>query len=86
MDKSRREEVIDQIAHLAWTFMALLPIVFWPNPLGGALSGLLFSLPRELWDQRKSLSDSFPWITRGKALDITFFSVGGLLAGIITAL
>ena len=69
---------LDQPLHLLWAFIALIPVmVMGPTVFAGGLSGLLLCLPREFVDQ-------WPidhW--DDTLLDIAFFVLGGILAGII---
>lgn len=84
---SLKDELRDQSLHFCWSLIALLPLAVWQNPLAGACSGLLLALPRELWDQLwgqgQHLKPNFPWVSKGKAVDIGFFILGGFAAGIV---
>lgn len=72
------KEIVDQILHFLWSFIALFPIAYSPSPLTGALSGFLLCAPREFIDQWHG------WpIGRRKLLDVLFFILGGLTVGII---
>ena len=70
-------KILDQAMHASWAFIALAPIVLIDGILGGALSGLLLALPRELVDQWPVGN----W--KNTLLDLTFFVVGGALAGLL---
>lgn len=68
-------KILDQAMHFLWAFIALLPILMIDGVAGGALSGLLIALPRELVDQ-------WPVGNWGDtALDLAFFALGGAIAG-----
>ena len=67
----------DQALHFAWSFLALIPIVWIGGIWGGLLSGLLIGLPRELVDQ-------WPVGHWGDTLlDLAFFAAGGAVIGAI---
>jgi hypothetical protein len=74
------QEVGEQILHLLWAFgpLAILavPKTRWWSILTGALAGFILAAPRELIDQ---LPIERPWDT---VLDLTFFIIGGALAGL----
>jgi hypothetical protein len=71
-----KKQIIDQSLHAAWSFLALIPILVMDSTImGGALSGLLIGLPRELVDQ-------WPighW--KDTLLDLVFFALGGAIVG-----
>ena len=71
-----KKQIIDQSLHFAWSFLAVIPILVMDSTLqGGALSGLLIGLPRELVDQ-------WPighW--KDTVLDLVFFTLGGAAIG-----
>lgn len=71
------KEVVDQILHFLWAFIALLPIIYFgPTFWSGGLSGLFLCLPRELVDQWHG------WpIGWKKWMDIAFFVLGGMAVG-----
>jgi hypothetical protein len=70
-----KKQIRDQALHFLWAFIALLPILLMGGIAGGALSGLILGLPRELIDQQpiKNWKDTI--------LDIAFFTIGGAVAG-----
>jgi len=73
-----KKEIIDQTLHFLWSFIALLPIVYFGATIwSGGLSGLLLCLPREFVDQWTG----WPPIGWGKLLDIIFFILGGMAVG-----
>lgn len=69
-------KVLDQVLHFAWAFIALIPVmVMGPTVIAGAMSGLIFALPREFVDQ-------WPIGNWGDTiLDLCFFALGGAFAG-----
>ena len=77
MSKTVRN-ILDQILHLLWAFIALVPVmIFGPTVIAGACSGLLLALPRELVDQWPINHWS------NTILDLAFFALGGAIAGAI---
>lgn len=77
---------VDDVAHVAWAFFALLLVAFWAPWWALVLAALIFAAPREYWDQRdksKGLSFKTGW---SRARDIAGFAVGGLLASGAAAL
>ena len=71
-----KRKVLDQVLHFLWAFIALMPVLIMDSHIaGGALSGLLIALPRELVDQ-------WPVGHWGDTLiDIAFFTLGGAVIG-----
>ena len=73
-----KKQVIDQSLHFGWSFLALLPILYFDSVIvGGLLSGLALGLPRELVDQ-------WPvghW--KDTLLDLGFFTLGGGAVGVL---
>lgn len=68
-------QACDQILHMLWAFYVVLPVILWPGPIGGALSALALSLPREFVDQ-------WPINRIGDTIaDIGSFVIGGVIAG-----
>jgi hypothetical protein len=78
-------EIGEQLLHAIWAFA---PIAFfwlisrrpkwgWREVVGGAIVGLVIALPRELVDQWPI---ERPWDT---VLDLSFFMIGGALAGLM---
>ncbi|GAG19319.1 unnamed protein product [marine sediment metagenome] len=72
----KKNKILDQVLHFAWSALALAPIVFMNDKvMGGALSGLLLGAPRELIDQ-------WPVGHWGDTiLDLVFFTLGGAFIG-----
>jgi general stress protein CsbA len=69
--------VLDQVLHMTYVMVVLLPIVVWPSYAGVALTALLFALIREYeqwknWDWKLLLF----W---NRTLDVISFVAGGLL-------
>jgi len=76
MDISKKQ-LIDQSLHFAWSFLALIPILWIGGFWGGLLSGLLIGAPRELVDQ---------WPVGhwdDTLLDLAFFAAGGAAIGML---
>lgn len=70
-------KMLDQAGHLLWAVFTLTPIAFKPCWWTGLIAGFLLALPREFVDQWpiKNWQDT--------VLDIIFFSIGGMVAGIL---
>lgn len=67
------KEAVDQILHLAWTLVFILPLVLWPSPYTALWAGQWF-WPRELVDQWHG------WpLGRGKIRDIISFEIAALI-------
>ena len=73
----KNRKILDQAMHFTWALAALLPVLIIGGFLGGALSGLLLALPRELVDQWP-VGD---W--KDTILDLSFFALGGAIAGLL---
>ena len=74
------KEVRDQVLHCAAAFIILLPTG--PGIIGGIMAGLAIGLVRELTEESEI---SLPALKSalGSRLDLSFWALGGLLAGII---
>ncbi len=74
------KELRDQSAHVAAAFLIL--VLTGPGIIGGALAGFAIGLVRELTEEGEI---SLPALKAalGSRLDLTFWTLGGLLAGII---
>ncbi len=72
---------IDQHLHMTWIIVCMLPLIFKRNVFTFTLTGFLFCLPRELIDQGNLLSGKM--FGMGKVTDIVFFTLGGLIVGIL---
>ena len=70
-------DAVETLLHLVWIAAALLPALLLRSPIGGALSGLAFALPRELLDQWPI---QYPLDT---AWDLLTFAAGGALAALL---
>lgn len=68
-----KKQIIDQAAHMFAAMAVLAPLLIWPSPVAGALSGLGAGLIREITEQGSPLSG-------GSLLDLLFWSIGGALA------
>ena len=66
----------EQCLHALWAFVPVAIMLSLDNKtVAGGLAGLTFALPREIWEQWPI---NRAWDT---VLDITFFIIGGALAG-----
>ncbi len=72
-----KKQLIDQAAHIAAAMAALAPAAFIGGVLGFALSGLFCGLIREI-TQHGGFSTG-----RGSLLDLAFWTVGGVIIGLI---
>ena len=70
-------KILDQVMHFLWAFVALTPIILIDGIVGGALSGLLLGLPRELVDQWPVGN----W--KDTIIDLGFFTLGGAIAALV---
>lgn len=73
----------NDLAHIAWGLCATLPVAAFAPAWATALAALLFALPRELWDQRRT---DLPFRIRvgwSRARDLGGFALGGLVAGFL---
>jgi len=71
-------KILDQPLHFLWAFIALTPVMIWgPTVVAGTISAVLLALPREIVDQWPitDWSDTM--------LDLTFFALGGAVAGMV---
>ena len=73
-------KALEQVLHMLWGGLALVPVLISPGPIGGAISGVLLALPRELVDQWpiNRIHDTI--------LDLFFFGLGGAIAGAVVVL
>jgi hypothetical protein len=70
-------EIIDQSLHLLWSLVALSPLIVERSVRAFVFAAVIWALPREFVDQ-------WHWpFGCGKILDLLFFAVGGLIAGLI---
>ncbi|HET7255624.1 MAG TPA: hypothetical protein VFJ46_17845 [Xanthobacteraceae bacterium] len=74
------KELRDQSAHAAAAVVGLLPLAFAPGALTGAWAGFCMGVVRELTEEGEI---SLPALRRAlrSRLDLTFWTLGGLLAG-----
>lgn len=72
------KQIIDQSAHFLIALAILLPLVFWPGVLTFALAGFALGMIREV-------TEDGPITSKGSLLDLAFWTLGGLVAGIVAA-
>lgn len=77
-----RKELIDQSAHALAALVALLPAALWPAPASFAWAGFACGFVREITEEGKITVPHFAHAL-GSWRDLTFWTVGGLLAGVI---
>lgn len=75
------KELRDQSAHFVAAIVALLPAVFFPGPLSFAWAGFSLGVVREMTEKGVI---TLPAARRalGSRLDLTFWTLGGLIAGL----
>lgn len=76
------KELRDQAAHVAAAILCLAPVALFPNPIGGAVSGFLVGLVRELTEEGEISLEALKQAL-GSKLDLSFWALGGAIAGII---
>lgn len=76
------KELRDQSAHCAAAILCLLPVALAPNILTGLLSGFLVGLVREITEEGE-VSLAALRHALGSRLDLSFWALGGAIAGII---
>jgi hypothetical protein len=76
------KELRDQSAHTLAAIICLLPVALFPSILTGALSGFGIGLVRELTEEGEI---SLPAVKHalGSRLDLSFWALGGAIAGFI---
>lgn len=76
------KELRDQAAHATAAFVILLPFALWPNFLSGAFAGFGIGLVREITEEGEI---SLPALRRAldSKLDLTFWTIGGLIVGLL---
>lgn len=78
-------ERLDQSAHVAGAVLALTPAAAFPNPITFALAGFGLGLVREITEEGEVTLASLK-AALGSRLDLTFWTIGGFLAGLIGAI
>lgn len=73
-----RKEIIDQTIHFVIAF--LVAVLLGLTPLQGAVVGLLAALVREVTEMQRGGKP--PWTRRGLT-DITFWTLGGAMGGLV---
>lgn len=78
--------VLDQTAHFGAALVGLIPIIVHPSAFTGALAGLAMGLVREVTEQGPLVKPVFfvnAFRSPGHRLDVTFWALGGFVAGLI---
>jgi hypothetical protein len=78
-----KKEILDQALHCAVALLCLLPLALAPNALSGAVSGFLLGLVREVTEEGDPVSLAKLRAALGSKLDLSFWALGGAVAGII---
>lgn len=76
------KELRDQALHCAAALLCLLPVAMAPNIITGAISGLCCGLIREITEEGE-VSLAALRNALGSKLDLTFWALGGAIAGLI---
>lgn len=77
-----QKEIRDQALHCAAAILCLLPVALAPNIITGAVSGFLCGLIREVTEEGE-VSLAALKSALGSKLDLSFWALGGALAGLI---
>lgn len=76
------KEIRDQALHCAAAILCLLPIALAPNILTGAVGGFLCGMIREVTEEGE-VSLAAVRHALGSKLDLSFWALGGAIAGFI---
>lgn len=76
------KELRDQSAHAGAAIVALLPFALWSSLLTGAWAGFCIGLVREITEEGEVSLDALRHAL-GSRLDLTFWTLGGLIAGLL---
>lgn len=76
------KEIRDQALHCAAALLCLLPVALAPSIITGAISGLLVGLVREITEEGE-VSLAALRSALGSKLDLSFWTLGGAIAGLI---
>jgi hypothetical protein len=76
------KELRDQAAHFTAAVVVLLPVILFPCFLTGALSGFGIGLVRELTEEGEISLNALHGALSSR-LDLTFWTLGGALAGLL---
>ena len=77
-----RKELRDQALHAGAALLCLLPIALAPCILTGIVSGFCVGLVREITEEGEVSLEALK-ATLGSKLDLSFWALGGALAGLI---
>lgn len=75
-------EIRDQLAHAGAALLCLLPVALAPSIFTGAISGLACGLIREITEEGEVSLEALK-AALGSKLDLTFWTLGGAIAGLI---
>jgi hypothetical protein len=82
----KKKDLIDQPAHFIAACLILAPVLIHPGVITAAFAGLAIGLVRELTEDSKKVSlGAFKRVvqSRSSMLDISFWGMGGALAGFL---
>ena len=75
------KEIRDQLAHAGFAVLCLLPLALSPNIVGGAVSGFLCGMIREVTEEGE-VSLAAVRAALGSWKDLCGWSLGGLVLGL----
>lgn len=78
-----KKQIIDQLAHAGAALLCLLPLALLPGFIGGAASGFLCGMIREVTEEDDPVSLSSIRAALHSWRDLCAWTVGGLLVGFI---
>ena len=78
-----KKEIRDQLAHAGAALLCLLPLAIFPGYIGGALSGFLCGMIREVTEEGDPVSLGSVKDALHSWKDLTAWTLGGALVGII---
>lgn len=77
------KEIRDQLAHAGAALLCLLPIVLLPGYIGGAVSGFLCGMIREVTEEGDPVSLASVLAALHSWKDLAAWTAGGALVGVI---
>lgn len=78
-----KAEIRDQLAHAGAALLCLLPLAILPGYIGGAISGFLCGMIREVTEEGDPVSLGSIRSALHSWKDLTAWTLGGALVGII---
>jgi type III secretory pathway component EscS len=80
-----KKQLTDQSAHLITAFVVIAPLLTWPGIASAVFAGLMIGLVREITEAgtKVTIATVKSALTPWSLVDISFWGLGGLLAGII---